>query len=271
MEDKGRIEFIRNVFNTVSEQYGTGSLRFFENAASHLSDMVSLRGDEQVLDIATGTGLASTLFAALLPKGQVTAIDISEGMLEKAQQRADSLGLTNINFEQMDMTKMELPEEHFDIINASFAVFFVEDIEKLVQHVASRLKPGGHFITTHFARGSMAPMQDLILDRLQQYGVDVPEISWAQLDNEASNRELYETAGLKNISHKRNQVGYLFSDANGWWDVVWWAGYRGFVNQVPGHLAEQFKQEHLDEINELADEEGIFFNVEVIHTIGEKV
>jgi ubiquinone/menaquinone biosynthesis C-methylase UbiE len=270
MEDEGRIEFIRNVFNTVCEQYGTGSLRFFENAASHLPDMVSLRGDEHVLDIATGTGLASTLFAELLPEGQVTAIDISEGMLEKAQQRADSFGLTNINFQQMDMTSMQLPEEHFDIINASFAVFFVEDMENLVQHVASRLKPGGHFITTHFASGSMAPMQDLILHRLQLYGVDVPEISWAQLDNEASNRELYEASGFKHIRHKRNQVGYLFSDANDWWDVVWWAGYRGFVNQVPGHLAEQFKQEHLDEINDLANEEGIFFNVEVIHTIGEK-
>ena len=271
MEDKGRKEFIRNVFNTVCEQYGTGSLRFFENAANHLPDLVSLRGDEHVLDIAAGTGLASTLFARLLTEGQVTAIDLSEGMLERAQQRADSLGLTNINFEQMDMTKMELPEEHFDIINASFAVFFVEDMEKLVQHVASRLKPGGLFITTHFTRGSMSPMQDLIMGRLQKYGVDVPEISWRQLDDESSNRELYETAGFRNISHSRNQVGYHFSDASEWWDVVWWAGYRGFVNQVPDHLAEQFKQEHLDEINKMANEEGIFFNVEVIHTVGEKV
>jgi ubiquinone/menaquinone biosynthesis C-methylase UbiE len=271
MEDEARKEFIRNVFNTVCEQYGTGSLRFFENAASHLPDLLNLRGDEHLLDIATGTGFASTLFASLLPEGQVTGIDLSEGMLEKAQQRANALNLTNINFQQMDMTNMQLPEEHFDIINASFGVFFVEDMEKLVQHVASRLKSGGHFITTHFARGSMAPMQDLIIDRLQQYGVDVPEISWAQLDNESSNRELYETAGFRNIRHERNQVGYLFSDAKGWWDVVWWAGYRGFVNQVPEQLAEQFKQEHLDEINELANEEGIFFNVEVIHTIGEKV
>ncbi|MGB5281622.1 MAG: hypothetical protein WBN37_09930, partial [Arenicellales bacterium] len=72
MEDEARKEFIRNVFNTVCEQYGTGSLRFFENAASHLPDLLNLRGDEHLLDIATGTGLASTLFASLLPEGQVT-------------------------------------------------------------------------------------------------------------------------------------------------------------------------------------------------------
>ena len=270
MEQEGRTEFIRQVFNTVSEQYGQGELRFFDNAARQLPGLLDLKGDENLLDISTGTGLASTLLAGFLPDGQVTGIDLSEGMLEKAHSRANNLGLSNIDFQQMDMTQMDLPENHFDVINASFGVFFVEDIEQLVQHVSTRLKPGGRFITTHFAKGSMAPMQDLIMDRLQQYGVEVPKVSWSQLDTEASNRELYETAGFKNITHSRNQVGYHFKDAEGWWEVVWWAGYRGFVNQIPEERAQQFKQEHLDEINALADEDGIFFNVDVIHTIGEK-
>ncbi len=271
MEDKNRKEFIRQVFNTVSEQYGTGSLRFFQNAASHLPGLLNLNGDEKLLDIATGTGLASTLLASHLPDGHITGIDLSEGMLDKAQVLADELELSNIDFQQMDMTNMDLPEQHFDVINASFGVFFVEDMEQLVQHVHSRLKPGGRFITTHFAEGSMAPMQAMIMDRLQKYGVDVPKVSWAQLDSEEANRVLYESARFSNISQSRNQLGYMFSDAEEWWEVVWWAGYRGFVNQIPEHLAEQFKQEHLDEVNELSADEGIFFNVEVIHTIGEKV
>jgi ubiquinone/menaquinone biosynthesis C-methylase UbiE len=271
MEDEQRKEFIRQVFNTVCEQYGKGSLRFFENAAEYLPDLLNLNGDENILDIAAGTGLASTLLASHLPKGQVTAIDLSEGMLEKAQARVSALGLTNINFQQMDMTRMNLPKNHYDVINASFGIFFVEDMEQLVQQVSTHLKRGGRFITTHFAKGSMAPMQDLIMKRLQQYGIEVPEISWSRLDSEASNRQLYQTAGFENITHRRNQVGYHFDDANGWWDVVWWAGYRGFVNQIAEQQAAQFKQEHLDEVNELADEDGIYFNVEVIHTIGEKV
>lgn len=270
MEDEQRKEFIRQVFNTVCEQYGKGSLRFFENAASHLPALLNLKGDEKVLDIATGTGLASTLLASQLPAGEVIGIDLSEGMLAIAKQRAGELGLGNINFQQMDMTRMALPENFFDVVNASFGVFFVEDMEYLVQHVATRLKPGGRFITTHFAKGSMAPMQDLIMQRLTQYGVDVPSISWARLDSEAANRELLEQAGFENISHHRHQVGYHFKDAEGWWDVVWWAGYRGFVNQVAEDRVEQFKREHLEEINDLADESGIFFNVEIIQTVGEK-
>lgn len=271
MEDEQRKEFIRQVFNTVCEEYGKGSLRFFENAAAHLPGLLELQGNEKVLDVATGTGLASTLLASHLPDGQVTGIDISEGMLSQAQARAAEMKLSNIDFQQMDMTRMDLPENDFDIVNASFGTFFVEDMEQLVSHIASRLKPGGRFITTHFARGSMAPMQEMIMQRLQNYGVEVPEISWSRVDDEISNYELYQSAGFDNITHTRNQVGYHFDDADGWWDVVWWAGYRGFVNQIPEHQVEQFKQEHLDEINALADDEGIYFNVEVIHTIGEKV
>jgi ubiquinone/menaquinone biosynthesis C-methylase UbiE len=271
VEHDKRKEFIRTVFDTICDGYGEGSLRFFENAAEKLPDLLNLKGNENVLDVASGTGLASTRLATRLPGGHVTGIDLSEGMLSKARSLATAAGLTNIEFRQMDMMQMDLPEDHYDVVNSSFGVFFVEDMQQLVKHIATRLKPGGRFITTHFAKGSMSPMQELIMQRLQNYDVEVPQASWNRLDNEVLNRELYESAGLANITHTRNQVGYYFKDANDWWDVVWWAGFRGFVNQVPEARAEQFKQEHLEEVNALADEQGVFFNVDVIHTIGEKV
>ena len=62
---------------------------FFANAASQLPALLDLRGNEKLLDIATGTGLASTLLASHLPDGQVTGIDRSEGMLNTAQAMAD--------------------------------------------------------------------------------------------------------------------------------------------------------------------------------------
>ncbi|NOY15531.1 MAG: class I SAM-dependent methyltransferase [Gammaproteobacteria bacterium] len=58
----------------------------------------------------------------------MTGIDLSKGMPEKAWVRVDMLGLSNINLQQMDMKRMDLPGEHFDIINVSFGIFFVERI-----------------------------------------------------------------------------------------------------------------------------------------------
>jgi len=270
MEDSKRKESIRQVFNTVCEQYGKDSLRFFENAANHLAGLLNMKGHEQVLDLATGTGLAASRLAAFLPQGHVTGIDMSEGMLQQAELMRQDLGLNNIDYRQMDMTQLDFPDEHYDVINASFAIFFVEEMEALVQHLRSKLKPGGRFLTTHFAQGSMSPMQELLMQRLQDYGVEVPQTAWSQLDTEEKNRALFESANFTDIEHSRHQVGYLFKDASQWWEVVWWAGFRGFVNQLGKDKLEQFKQEHLHEVNALADKDGIFFNVEVIHTLGTK-
>ncbi|MDH5360599.1 MAG: class I SAM-dependent methyltransferase [Gammaproteobacteria bacterium] len=265
-----RKEFIRQVFNTVCERYGKDSLRFFENAANHLPGLLNLRGKEQVLDIATGTGLAASRMAAFLPQGHVTGIDMSEGMLQQAEAMRQELGLNNIDYRQMDMTQLALPDAHYDVINASFAIFFVEDMDALVRHINTKIKPGGRLLSTHFAAGSMAPMQELLMRRLQDYGVEVPQAAWSQLDSEEKNRQLFAQAGLTGIEHHRHQVGYYFQHAEQWWDVVWWAGFRGFVNQLGEEKLEQFKQEHLAEVNALADKNGIFFNVEIIHSIGNK-
>ncbi|MDH5327335.1 MAG: methyltransferase domain-containing protein [Gammaproteobacteria bacterium] len=270
MEDEKRIQFIRQTFDTVCSNYGQGALRFFQTAAERLPGLLDLKGDEQVLDAAAGTGLATVQFAARVPKGGVRGIDLSEGMLQKARERAHSLKLENIEFQQMDMSRLDFPENHFDVINSSFGVFFVEDMQYLMRLLASRLKPGGRLLTTHFAAGSMSPMTEMIRDRLALYDVEVPTLSWTRVQNESLNGELYSSADLVNIRHKRSQVGYFFPDANAWWDVVWWAGYRGFVQQVPEQKLEQFKAEHLAEVGQLVTDEGIWFNVELIHTVGEK-
>lgn len=270
MEDEQRTQFIRNTFDTVCERYGQGPLRFFQYAADHLPGLLELQGNEQILDAAAGTGLASTVLASRVPQGKVTAIDLSEGMLAKARARAHSMQLDNIEYQQMDMTRLPFPDNSYDIINSSFGLFFVEDIESLSQHLVSKLKPGGRLITTHFAAGSFAPMSELFRQRMEKYDVEVPILSWNRLENEQLNKTLYQNVGLDNIRQQRNQVGYFFSNADEWWDVVWWAGYRGFVEQVSSDKLEQCKQEHLDEISRLATDDGIWFNVELIHTIGEK-
>lgn len=270
MEDPKRNEFIRQVFDTVCEKYGKDALRFFENAANHLPGLLNMKGHEQVLDLATGTGLAASRLAAFLPDGHVTGIDLSEGMLQQAELMRQDLELNNIDYQQMDMTALGLPDASFDVINASFAIFFVEEMESLVQHITTKLKPGGRLLTTHFASGSMSPMQELLMQRLHRYGVEVPQAAWSALDSEETNSALLTQAGLVDIKHHRHQVGYHFKSADEWWDVVWWAGFRGYVNQIVDERREEFKREHLAEVNALTDENGIFFNVEVIHTIGKK-
>ena len=106
MEEQDHKQLVKETFNTVSEGYDNPALRFFEDSAKHLAGYLKLKGNEHVLDVASGTGIASIALAGALPKGNVTGIDFSEGMLKRAKQKVNGMGINNIQFSQMDMQEL---------------------------------------------------------------------------------------------------------------------------------------------------------------------
>lgn len=61
---------LEDTFYAMADVYDHPGLRFFPASARHLADLLSLRGDERMLDVATGTGrvaleLAGHLFSRM--------------------------------------------------------------------------------------------------------------------------------------------------------------------------------------------------------------
>jgi len=54
------------------------------------------------------------------------------------------------------------------------------------------------------------------------------------------------------------------------WDVVWNAGWRALLNQMPEVEQREFEKVHREEIAELLGDEGVWFNTEVLIAVGEK-
>jgi ubiquinone/menaquinone biosynthesis C-methylase UbiE len=261
---------IRKTFDTVCEGYDCAPLRFFNKAAAHLSEVFEFRGDEQLLDVAAGTGIPAMVCASQLPRGKVTAVDFSSGMLAQARAKAEAAGLQNIDFRQMDMTAMALDEASFDAANCSFGIFFIGDMVGTLRHIASKVKVGGPVVTTHFIEGSFEPLSELFREQVGRYGIEPPPLGWLRLGSEELNRELYQEAGLKDIELFRFDVGYYFNSAEEWWEVIWNAGYRGLISGLDEPTLARFKTEHLAEIASLDHGEGIPFHIEVVITRGHR-
>ncbi len=261
---------IRQTFDTVCEGYDCRSLRFFNRAAAHLPEVFAFNGDEQLLDVAAGTGIPALVCAAELPQGSVTAVDFSSGMLAQAEAKAAAAGVGNIAFRQMDMTAMPLPEGSFDAANCSFGIFFVEEMVGTLRHIASRVKPGGAVVTTHFIEGSFEPLSELFREQVVRYGIEPPPLGWMRLGSEELNRRLYEEAGLKNIETFRFDVGYRFDRAEQWWEVIWNAGYRSLISGLDEETLARFKAEHLEQVARLDEGDGIPFHIEVVITRGHR-
>lgn len=105
----------------------------------------------RVLEVGVGTGLA---LPAYRPGVEVTGIDASAEMLEKAREKVAELGLTHVKaLREMDARKLDFPDGSFDHIAAMHIMSVVPEPERVMAEMARVLRPGGTIlIVNHFAR-----------------------------------------------------------------------------------------------------------------------
>ncbi len=270
MTETERKELIKQTFNTVSEGYDRPAMRFFPDNARHMAQYLQLKGGEEILDIATGTGYVALEVAKTLNDGHVTGVDFSEGMLSEAKRKAESHSIENVTFKCMDIQALDFPSNRFDGTCSGFGLFFLEDMLGTLRHIADKVKVGGKILISTFAKNSFSPLSEMFKECIERYGVEVPPTSWKRLDTVEKNEKLFAEAGLKDIKVQKESLGYYLKDETEWWEVLWNAGFRGFISQLSEEQVKAFKEEHLGEIMKLKEDNGIWLTVDVLYTLGIK-
>ncbi len=108
-------------------------------------------GAGRVLEVGVGTGLSLGDYA---PHLDITGIDYSEDMLDRARIRVATESLTQVReLRQMDARFLDFPDAHFDTVVAMYLVSVVPEPERVMAEMARVCKPGGQvIIVNHFAR-----------------------------------------------------------------------------------------------------------------------
>jgi len=81
--------------------------------AELLCEAVGLRGGDQVLDVACGSGNAA--LAAARRFGEVTAVDFAPPLLDAARRRSAAEGL-EIDLREADAESLPFDDESFDVV-----------------------------------------------------------------------------------------------------------------------------------------------------------
>jgi demethylmenaquinone methyltransferase/2-methoxy-6-polyprenyl-1,4-benzoquinol methylase len=99
-----------------------------------------------ILDIAAGTGDFSILEAESTT-AEITAIDISQNMLDIAIKKAEKKGLSErIKFLKADSLDMPFENDSFEAATVGFGVRNFVDIPKGLKEIYRVLKPGGRLV-----------------------------------------------------------------------------------------------------------------------------
>ena len=99
-----------------------------------------------ILDIAAGTGDFSILEAEKT-SAEITAIDISQNMLDIAVKKAEKKGLKDrIKFLKADSLNMPFQDNSFEAVTVGFGVRNFVDISKGLKEIFRVLKPEGRLV-----------------------------------------------------------------------------------------------------------------------------
>lgn len=258
---------IKETFDAVAAGYDSPALRFFSIGATHLADRLELRGDEDVLDLACGTGHVTLALASRLPRGRVTAVDFAPAMLAQAGAKVQAAGLANVDLVEADMQALPW-RRRFDVAVCAFGIFFVDDMDAQLRRIADTVKTGGRVLITNFAKDYMEPERSLMMARLRRFGVEPPPQTWLRIAHPEGCRELFARAGLVDVTVEVKDLGYPLAHAEDWWEVIWNAGFRRLLSRVAPAEQPSFKGEHLAEIEALRTPAGIPMPVPALFTTG---
>lgn len=99
----------------------------------------------EVLDIGCGSGRALNLMAKTYPNSHFTGYDLCETPIATATAEAAKLGLTNVQFEQQDLTNFQ-SKKQYDFITAFDAIHDQARPDKALEGVYKALKSDGVFL-----------------------------------------------------------------------------------------------------------------------------
>lgn len=113
------------------------------NRAATIIEHLELEPDMAMLDVGCGPGRVAVPLAEQVPNGEVVAIDIQEGMLRRAKEKAEVAKLSNIRFLQAGAGEGRLESDHFDRALLVAVLGEIPNQRAALQEVFDALKPGG--------------------------------------------------------------------------------------------------------------------------------
>ena len=194
----------------------------FERAAQPVSDrLVELAGlapGDVALDIATGLGEpAITAALRVGPRGRIIATDCAPAMLREAATRADAMGLTNIEFREMDAQTPDFGEASFDAILCRWGLMFVPDLDEALRRLLQLLRSRSRLATATWGARDEVPLlqtsTSVLAEKAPLPNGPNSHLNAFRLSEQGVLEDVMRRAGFVDIVREEMRIAFEFASA----------------------------------------------------------
>jgi demethylmenaquinone methyltransferase/2-methoxy-6-polyprenyl-1,4-benzoquinol methylase len=190
-------EGVRRMFDRIAPVYDTMNRLMSAGLDQHwrrVSVRAAVRPGDRVLDVCCGTG--DLAIAAMQAGGDVTGLDFSEPMLERARRKAPE-----IEWVEGDALALPFADSTFDAVTIGFGLRNLPNPERGLTELRRVLRPSGRLAILEITRprGLLAPFYRLWFDLLIPAAGKVLPGGWAYTYLPASVRRFPAPQGLAKL------------------------------------------------------------------------
>jgi len=268
----------RGYHRTITDSYDKRSLNY-DNSEWHRGiaikavDYCPPEPGDQVLDVATGTGTIAFYAAKLVgPSGHVVGVDISRGMLNKCNEKLASSGFTNLEFLYMDGENLDFPQNSFDRIYCTSAIFWMSNLQATLRHWFELLKPGGH-VGFNATPSSSFFWGDGARRAMAKHGFEYTcNIPAGDYDNA---RDMLELAGYDNFRFYEEKDGRYLKVGDEIGDFLTLESYAPGqyphpLEGMPEEIRQRIQKDYEAEVHARATSEGAWHDMTQYYVYGQK-
>ena len=144
-------------YDSLAEQFDYYTERLSHKLAARMVALADIEKNDRVLDVGTGTGVVALQAAQIIgEQGLIDGIDLSDGMLETAKNKAVRLNLAaKTKFSRMDAEALEFDAQTFNKVVSLFALLHFPNPLVALKEIFRVMRPDGKLV---LAVGSSPPI-----------------------------------------------------------------------------------------------------------------
>ncbi len=199
-------------FNVSADAYAQFMGRYSEPLAAQFVDLVAAHNGQRALDVGSGPGGLTAQLVDRLGADAVAAIDPSPPFVEALRRRLPGVDVRAGSAEQLPF-----PDAGFDLTLAQLVVHFMTEPVAGLAEMARVTRPGGLVAASVWDHSSGGGPLSTFWQAVAELYPDAHDESGLAGVREGHLAELFDAAGLKDISSTSLTVTVPYETYDAWW------------------------------------------------------